>query len=187
MADNIFKGIRESSGGMNKSFQWYQTQVKKLGNVSTNQLMKETTIDNNVMIGGMYLFAYDPKLKKTLPYYDTFPLVLPFKKVNEGFLGINLHYLPYMVRFKMLAALADLENNNKLDENTRIGLSWRLIESSTRLAPIKACVKQYLTNHIQSRFLKIGYPDWVIASQLPVEKFEKQDKEFVWKETRKKY
>ena len=187
MADNIFKSIRESSAGRDKSFQWYQAQVRKLGNISTNQLMKETTLNNNVLIGGMYLFAYDPKLKKTLPYYDMFPLVLPFKKVNEGFLGINLHYLPYMMRFKMLTALSDFETDNKLDENTRVGLSWRLIESSTKLAPIKACVKHYLTNHIQSRFLKISYPDWVIASQLPVEKFEKEEKETVWKQTRKKY
>ena len=91
------------------------------------------------------------------------------------------------MRFKMLTALSDFETDNKLDENTRVGLSWRLIESSTKLAPIKACVKHYLTNHIQSRFLKISYPDWVIASQLPVEKFEKEEKETVWKQTRKKY
>ena len=89
--------------------------------------------------------------------------------------------------FKVLQSLSDLATDERLDENTRVNLSWRLLESYSKLKPIKACVKHYLTNNIQSRFLNIPYPDWVIASQLPVENFQKKEKSSVWKETGKKY
>ena len=187
MATSIFDTVRSNADGANKSFRWYQQQVSKLGNVSQNQLMKETKQTNSIVQGGMYLFAYNPKLRESLPYYDMFPLVIPFKKVDEGFLGINLHYLPYMVRFNVLQSLSDLTTNEKMDESTRVNLSWRLLESYSKLKPIRACVKHYLTDYIQSRFLNIPYPDWVIASQLPVEDFQKKEKSFVWKETGKKY
>ena len=187
MATSIFDAVKNNADGANKSFKWYQQQVSKLGNVSENQLMKETKQTNTFVRGGMYLFAYNPKLREKLPYYDMFPLVIPFKKLDEGFLGVNLHYLPYLVRFKVLQSLSDLTTDEKLDENTRVNLSWRLMESFSKLNPIKACVKHYLTNNIQSRFLNIPYPDWVIASQLPVENFIKKNKSFVWRETGKKY
>ena len=48
------------------------------------------------------MFFYDPKFKKTLPYYDTFPLVLPLETYNDGFLGINMHYLPIPLRVNLL-------------------------------------------------------------------------------------
>ena len=41
MATSIFETIRNNADGANKSFKWYQEQVRKLGNVSQNQLMKE--------------------------------------------------------------------------------------------------------------------------------------------------
>ena len=155
MATSIFETIRNNADGANKSFKWYQQQVSKLGNVSQNQLMKETKQTNSFVRGGMYLFVYNPKLRETLPYYDMFPLVIPFKKLDEGFLGVNLHYLPYMVRFKVLQSLSDLATDERLDESTRVNLSWRLLESYSNLKPIRACVKHYLTNFIQSRFLNI--------------------------------
>ena len=38
-------------------------------------------------LGMMYSFKYDPKHKKTLPYYDTFPLIFPVEQYNDGILG----------------------------------------------------------------------------------------------------
>jgi hypothetical protein len=42
MATSIFDTVKNSADGANKSFKWYQQQVSNLGNVSKNQLMKET-------------------------------------------------------------------------------------------------------------------------------------------------
>lgn len=183
----VFDKINQSAAGQQKSAQWYQSQVKKLGAINANQLMKEGVLTNQIFPGFMYMFFYDPKLKDSLPYFDRFPLVLPFRKVSDGFYGINLHYLPYMMRFKLLGYLSEYINDQSIDENTKLRMNWRMLTSSSKLGPVKACVKHYLVDHVQSRFLKIPYEDWVTASQLPVEKFVGSTKDRVWKDSKKKY
>tara|TARA_R110000868_G_scaffold118128_1_gene313485 strand:- start:1607 stop:2176 length:570 start_codon:yes stop_codon:yes gene_type:complete len=185
---NPFLSIRNSAGDTVKSVDWYQEQVKSLRGLTPNKLMQNSPeLVNQVLPGRMYFFVYDAKLKDTLPYWDTFPLVLPFKKVPDGFLGINLHYLPYIVRFKLLGALHTLAVDSNMSENNRLRLSWQLLESSSKFNPVRACVKHYLDSQVRSRYLSIKYPDWVTASQLPVERFVGANKTEVWKDSRKKY
>lgn len=187
MAVNPFDTIRSKAGDAEKSVQWYQSQIGRLGTINPNQLLKQGTLTNTIYPGFMYLFAYDPKLKDTLPFYDRFPLVLPFRKVPGGFYGLNFHYLPYLLRMRMLRLMHQYATDDRMDEKTKLRLNWNLIESSSRLDPIKACVKHYLNEQVVSRFMIIPYNDWVIASQLPVDKFVGAKRDQVWRETRKKY
>ena len=53
------------------------------------------------------MFVYGPKHAKKLPYYDTFPLVLPLERYSDGFLGMNFHYLPIPLRMKLLDKIFD--------------------------------------------------------------------------------
>jgi hypothetical protein len=138
-----------------------------------------------VLPGYLYMFFYDAKLKDKLPYWDSFPLVLPFSKVPNGFYGINLHYMPYGARFKLLGALHEYASDEKASEETRLRINWKILTSLARVAPIKHCVKHYLDEYVQSRFLQIKYPDWVTASLLPVERFEGASKQKVWLDSRK--
>lgn len=185
---NPFLNIRANVGDTQRSLNWYQNQVKGLASLKPEKLMKNTPdLVNRVLPGNMYMFFYDAKLKEVLPYWDMFPLVLPFRKVNEGFLGLNLHYLPYATRFKLLGALHNYAIDNNLNEDTRIRITWNILESASKLAPAKACVKHYLTDHVQSRFLQVKYPDWVTASLLPVERFVGASRSQVWRESRTKY
>lgn len=186
---NPFKTIRTNPGDDKKSLQWYQTQVKTLSALATrpSKLMQNAPdLVNSVLPGRMYMFFYDPKHKEKLPFYDTFPLVLPFRKVPGGFFGINLHYLPYGMRFKLLGALHTYASDEKINENTRIRVNWELLQSMSRVAPVQACVKHYLDEHVGSRFLNIKYPDWIVASLLPVERFVGANKTAVWQNTREK-
>lgn len=174
----------------NASYKWYQDQVRKLTNVraQTERLMKSSgLLINKPLPGGMYLFFYDAKHKDTLPYWDQFPLVLPYRIQPNGFYGLNLHYLPYMLRFRILGKLHEYASNDNNDISTRVRLSWKLLSGVAVLQPLQACVKHYLFDHVQSRFLTIAYPDWTTASQLPVESFVGANKQTVWRETRKKY
>ena len=108
MATNAFETIRLNAAGEEKSYQWYRQQISSLGKLTnTNQILKDTKISTRLIPGEMYLFFYDPKHKDTLPYYDRLPLVLPFRKVPDGFYGINLHYLPYMMRCPCQSFLDD--------------------------------------------------------------------------------
>ena len=172
---NPFLQIRSKSGDADRSLQWYQDQIKTLNksSYSSRRLMQNAPMQTSVIIPGhMYLFTYDAKHKDKLPFWDKFPLVLPFKKVTDGFYGINLHYLPYQLRFDLLGALHKYASDQKINENTRIEISWKILQTMSRVAPVENCVKRYLYTNVQSNiFLNIAYPDWVTAALLPVERF----------------
>lgn len=187
MAENLFNNIRIKAGDTEKSFNWYKQQVNSLRSLSSTQLMRNTPdLTTNILPGMMYMFLYDPKHKETLPVYDKFPLVLPFRKVSDGFYGINLHYLPYLLRFKLLGALQEYTTTEKISEITRLKLSWNLLQSMSKVAPVKNTVKHYLYNQLETKFLNIKYPDWTTAAMLPVEKFVGKTKQDVWKQTNKR-
>lgn len=187
---NPFLNIRSKAGDVDRSLEWYQLQVRALNRAATqpNKLMQNTPALSTTLIpGNMYMFFYDAKLKDKLPYWDQFPLVLPFRRVPDGFYGINLHYLPYAMRFKLLGALHDRAGDTKITEDTRIKTNWRMLMTLSTIAPVKACVKHYLFDHVESRFLQIKYPDWVVAALLPVERFVGATKTKVWQDSREKY
>lgn len=187
---NPFLSIRSKAGDTKKSLEWYQTQVKALSRAATqpNKIMQNVPdLTTNILPGGMYMFFYDAKLKDTLPYWDEFPLVLPFRRVQDGFYGINLHYLPYVMRFKLLGALHERAADTNITEATRIKTNWRMLLTLSTIAPVRACVKHYLFEHVQSRFLQIKYPDWVVASLLPVERFVGATKTKVWQDSREMF
>jgi hypothetical protein len=182
--NNPFTNIRAKAGDAQRSVSWYQAQIRSLGSITPKKLLSSTPeLTTRIIPGGMYMFLYDAKLKEKLPYWDQFPLVLPFRKVPDGFYGINLHYLPYALRFKLLGALHTFANDESMSDDTRLKFSWRMLDASSRFAPVKACVKHYLHDHLRSKFLQIKYPDWVTASQLPVERFVGANKTAVWKDS----
>ena len=184
---NPFSDIRLKAGVTQRSVSWYQTQIRALGSITPRKLLTNTPeLATNILPGNMYMYLYDAKLKEKLPYWDQFPLVLPFRKVSGGFYGINLHYLPYALRFKLLGALHSLAIDKDAGEDTRLLMSWRLLDSSSKFAPVKACVKHYLFEHVRSKFLRVKYPDWVTASQLPVERFVGANKTAVWRDSMEK-
>jgi hypothetical protein len=124
-----------------------------------------------VLTGQMYLFNYDAKHKDTLPYYDRYPLIFPFKKVKDGFLGLNLHYLPYPYRAILMDNLYPLLNNDKMNETTRLRISYSILDRTSKLKYFAPCVKHYLNKHIKSRFIYISPDEWNIALFLPLQRF----------------
>jgi hypothetical protein len=188
MPADIFQLVNMDASNARKSFQWYKNQINSLGSrVLATDLIQKKNLTNQLIPGNMYLFVYDPKHKETLPYYDIYPLVLPFRRLPDGFLGINLHYLPYLARFNLLRELNKLAKDDKITERTKIQLSWQLLNSSSKYYAATACVKHYLVSQLKSRFLKINFPDWTTAAMLPIEGFKKQTKQKVWRETSRKY
>lgn len=173
--------------GVRDSYMWYTNQIKKLS-LSTVQPMSIANSSigeyrGGVRWGDMYLFMYDPKLKATLPFYDMFPLVLPFDILKNGFLGLNLHYLPPILREKLFNQLLRYTNDNSITESTRFRLSWELLSNTVRFPEVKPCIKQYLGNHIRTSLLKINPTDWKMATMLPIETFMKADKRTVWNDS----
>ena len=144
-----------------------------------------SALTQKTLPGRMYAFFYDPKHKKTLPYYDRFPLIFKIANTSGGFYGMNLHYLPPTLRAKLMDALYTLASDTRYDENTRLQLSYEMLNKSARFKFFKPTVKKYLNAHVKSRFVFIDATEWDIALFLPTERFVKSNKNNVWRESRR--
>lgn len=135
-----------------------------------------TSGDNYVSkpeVGGMFLFNYDPKHKKKLPYYDRFPLVIPVDEADGGFVGLNMHYLPLQQRAVLMDALYKTVSDQRYDEKTMFRINYGILKNASRFKAFKPTFKKYLAGHVKSRFLKIEPVEWDIALFLPLQRFEK--------------
>lgn len=124
----------------------------------------------DALIGRLYFFKYDPKGKAYLPKYDKFPMVFPIESYQSGFLGLNLHYLDVSQRQVLLDQLMRFKSSEKMDESTKLKLSYDLLQGSKRLSSMTMpCVKRYLYTHCRSQFIEIHMDEYDKAIQLPVE------------------
>ena len=166
---SIFDEISKLRKSGKEPYQWYRNRIKELGTPSQAQLIRDGKITGRVNFGALNMFIYDPKLKNKLPYYDTFPLVLPIERYRDGFLGINFHYLPYALRARLLSRLDPNANYSAL-KNVRL---------------VKPTLKRYLNSNVRSRFRKLEEEDFMTAIMLPVQRFKKSSTNKVWSESRK--
>jgi len=168
----------------------YAKELAKNNSLSGNQILASKNRLKRIVrredLGRMCMFFYDPKYANELPYYDRFPLVIPIEFYNDGFLGINLHYLPPLQRAKLLDALIDLMGNKYLDEKKRLTISYQFLTSYTRTRLYEPCIKRYLYKHARSKFYIVEPENWQIAVLLPTERFEKASKNRVFTESMQK-
>ena len=171
-----------------ESREWFRKKIKSLKTINRESLMKEDPLKQTgqEIVGSMYMFFYDPKHKDTLPFYDTFPLVVVVGPAEGGFYGLNLHYLPPILRAKMLDALMGITTNNKFNDSTRFKMSYELLAKTAKLKYFKPCFKHYLNEHVKSKFAMVPAPEWEIATFLPTAKFEKASINAVYKDSRQK-
>lgn len=179
-----------------ESREWYRESAKKISSRDLNmqkftKSARDRFVKPNIMnisfIGKMILFNYDPKLKETLPYYDTYPLIFPIELYNDGFLGINLHYLPPLYRAKLMDSLYTTLNNNKDDEKKRLRISYSILSSASRFRYFRPCVKRYLYSHIRSRFFIVNINEWDMTLMLPLQRFVGEKQANVYKDSIKKF
>lgn len=175
--------------GTDDARDWFRDEAMKLKRVDAQRIMKDKANLQNKMtmvdVGRMYSFFYDPKHKKTLPYYDRFPLIFMMEMYNDGFLGMNMHYLPPMYRARLMDALYSIEMKDNMRESKKLKMSYQLMKSAGKFKYYNPCVKRYLTNHVKSRYLYVPYEKWDIAVFLPTERFSKKGKSAVWNESKK--
>ena len=119
-----------------------------------------TKSPKNMLLGEMMSFKYYPKTEKKLPYWDAVPLVILFEKYNDGFLGMNLHYMPKKARKELIEQVKKGKKGKKkamgmmasLLKNPRSGFLW----------------KRYLFSQVQSRIISVPQSEWDYIVELPV-------------------
>ena len=170
-----------------ESRDWFRRRVQRLTRINRDALMREDEINKRAShsYGSMFMYFYDPKHKNKLPYYDRFPLTIPVEPADGGFRGINLHYLPPVLRAKFLDALLNVTNNKKYDDTTKFRLTYRLLKSARNMSYFKPCLKHYLLEHVRSRFAEVPAPEWEIATFLPTAQWTKASAGKVYQDSRK--
>lgn len=154
------------------STDWFYNKASSAGAIRKNIASNTERSRDSTVIGKMYFFYYDAKMKKVLPMYDRFPLVFPIERYADGFLGLNLHYLYPAERQAFLNKLKEFTNNKKYNETTRLRMTYDLLASTKSLAASgRPCIKRYLFGHVRSKFIEIPANEWDKAIDLPVALF----------------
>ena len=183
------EGVRRAQGLTKKSLSWFQMKVKqatKGDKVSIKSVLsRKELMVAKLLLGRMYHFRYDPKWKEKLPYWDTFPLVIPISSYSDGFDGLNLHYLPPRLRAKLFDALTAVLTDKGLNEKARFKLTYNLLNGVKKYRLFKPTYKKYLYSKVKSRFLLIPPEEWQVALFLPTQKFIKAKVTQVWKDSKR--
>ena len=125
----IFNPLVDLQDKQLQSASWYKNAASLIADKATaGKLMRDGKLLGQPSAGRMSMFVYDPKTKQKLPFYDTFPLVLPIDVIRGGFIGLNFHYLPYGLRFKLLEQLQQFASNSKFDQSTRLQVTYEAVK-----------------------------------------------------------
>ena len=175
------QSVLKAAGGRPKSTQWFRDKIKEFGTPNSADLIRDGKRTSVPTFGLLNMFVYNPKLKDKLPYYDTFPLVLPIEEYSNGFLGINMHYLSMPIRIRLLDRLVDYSNNDKFDKSTSLNVDYSRLK---KIDLIKPCLKRYLASNVRTKFRKVEADEFMIATLLPVQRFKKQSDSHIFAKSR---
>jgi len=175
------QSVVKAAKGRPKSTEWFKDKIAEFGKPSAMNLIRDGKQATRPFFGNLNMFFYDPKFKNKLPYYDRFPLVLPLERYSDGFLGINLHYLPIPLRVRLLDELMDYSTDTKFNKKTKINTNYQQLKKVKLLKPT---LKRYLAGKVKSRFRKIDADEFTVATLLPVQRFSKASASEVWSDSR---
>ena len=176
----IIKQIKEQAEKKNVDFTaafgraWLLQKMAKLNPTAQErgQILRDREAQRTrTLIGRFYFFLYNPKGKETLPYWDKFPMVIPLQRYDDGFLGLNLHYIYPKDRLILLQQLKRTMSGPVEDERTRLRLSYPILKAMHQAYRATPCIKRYLSGHIMTRFIEVPPEEWDIACTLPVQDF----------------
>ena len=180
---SVFDRIKVRAGDTDRSATWYRSQVNRIASGKTaGQLFREGKLQGRPSVGRLNLFGYNPKLRAKLPYYDIFPLVLPLEPIKGGFMGMNFHYLPPLLRFRLLERMQARASDRRFDSKTRFEVTYDDVKN---IKIVKPTIKKYLYAYCQTGFLRINADDAAIAIYLPVQRFKKAPEATVYADSRK--
>ncbi len=170
------------STDLKTSLDWFLERVTNMEKDGSKILRSyRDEVVTKIELGDMYLYRYLPKHRKTLPYYDLYPMIIAIDYRKGGFVGVNLHYIPPKYRVILL-------NNLKNTVKTVAGrdifkIKYPILAAAKKYAYAMPCIKHYKYSQLKSMVRRIPSEEWSLASILPIEKFKKESKQTVWKES----
>ena len=154
--------------------------LKKAGGNVTKYLSAELTkvmrktpkFATAPQIGKLYIASYSAKYALTLEYWDKTPLFMPISYSEKGnIIGINFHYLPPKVRQSLLVQLMKYASNKKLDDTTKLRLSYTMLTAASKLKVVQPTIHSYIPGRFKSKIVEIPANLWSTAMILPTQNF----------------
>ena len=171
LSDFFKKDDSKKNMMIEKSMDWMRDRSQ----VMSQNLVKEnaTKFEQTGRLGHIYQFVYDAKTKSKLKYYDFFPMSIVIEQYKNGFLGLNLHYLPLTMRFFFMEQLWKFVSSpsGELDEDTRFLLRYNMLKAISGKKYFKPCLKRYLYSQMRTPMYHIPSNKWTFAMVLPSSKF----------------
>ena len=151
-----------------KGLEWFFNELRK---ASKDVNYKAYNPANDPFVGGLFAYIYDAKWKDKLEYWDKLPLVCPFRILDDGFIGLNLHYAAGNDRTRLLTYL--LRMKTKKTKREYVAISYRSLQVAVKTAVFQPCIHRYLSSHIRSRLVKIDLDEWENVASLPLAQWQK--------------
>lgn len=209
MESELVKSLDDVSsklnGGSKEAVDWFRNRLKdmidsheKKSTRAQNYFPVGSGLEKSFMtkklhtrsVGRMMMYVYDAKWKNKLPYWDALPLVIVVDMTPDGFTGLNLHYVPPLLRKNILNILRTNlpEDAPKTDRvsNKEMGgikMSYAALKEAASFPIMKPCFKRYLFSQVRSSFMFIDPKEWDNAVMLPTERFQKAGKNRVFRES----
>ena len=185
MDQKPFNDIFAQTNGQERSARWYQTAVREYASgINTFQEVQNSDLGKvatKLDVGKMYMFAYDPMTKETLPYWDNLPLVVICDPLPTGFSGINLHYLSPLLRANLLDRL--MPSVDKVDSDSKLRSDWSFVRNFSRFPETRKSTKRYLTQQIRGQMIEVNPRHWKSAVFLPVQQFQGASASKIYRDT----
>jgi hypothetical protein len=131
--------------------------------------------------GKMFTFGYDAKYKAILPYWDKFPLIIVLDVYNDGFMGLNFHYLYPVERMKFLTRIMKYATQKgeveDMTDKARFNISWDAVRN---IKNADKMIHKYLYGHVRTSLLEAPPNEWENAIFLPYQRFVGATAKSVW-------
>lgn len=190
--DNLNRLKENSPEFQQKSIQsldWYRKKVQELYGdriLPPGMVFGESKERPLPRPGDIMLFNYRPQMRKELPFYDVYPLVLIIKLIPQGFLGLNFHYLHPRDRMKFMVQLYKYERYATKRDDVMLNVKYTTLLNDQKLFYYTPCIRKYKSRNVGNLVYKIPAHEWEPVLFLPTEKFVKEKKQDVWAESSKK-
>lgn len=169
-----------------RSLTWWRDKIRDLHNprqLAVDIMGERWRKDQHFEVGYLYHFSYNPKGRNELPYYDIFPIIILLEHTPDGFIGLNMHYLPLTYRAAFINKLITWKKGDKRNEIERVNISYSLLKGRGELAAFRPCIKRYLNRQVKSKIMAIEPHEFEAALFLPTAQFKKATNEEVWKDS----
>lgn len=124
---------------------------KEIKKIKKNQYKK-------LRLGYPVMFVYNAKWKSILPYWDAVPMPIILAKYSDGFLGLNIHYLPWAKRLMLAERLVRATKNKNRITYPDIKSAWKSVRIPVGWAYL--IIRRYLVSHIRGNIATFTWEDY---------------------------